>query len=300
MEHGTGDTSNAPISICTLVDTGSPLYKAIADTLADDYYHILACDLDSSDCLDPLLAAKNQVDCLIFETSNHLPLLLSQLQDQGIILPAIQITPAAGFSPALSPVEDDQRPSSYHPAEIYLGEDALGQLPHSIRQAIASFLRLNIFRRISGESQGWFLNPPLNQALIHHQQRLSDKLKERSGYLGVYYKRNPAEFLRKLPPELQRQLLAELEAEYREIVLIYFQKGSDVNTKIDTYVAKAFFADISISHILEIHMHLMDSFAKQLKLEGRSDDILLDYRLTLIDTIAHLCELYRRCIPREA
>jgi circadian clock protein KaiA len=25
----------------------------------------------------------------------------------------------------------------------------------------------------------------------------------------------------------------------------------------------------------------------------------LDYRLTLIDTIAHLCEMYRRSIPRE-
>jgi circadian clock protein KaiA len=27
---------------------------------------------------------------------------------------------------------------------------------------------------------------------------------------------------------------------------------------------------------------------------------LLDYRLTLIDTIAHLCEMYRRSIPRES
>jgi circadian clock protein KaiA len=300
MEHGTGDASNAPISICTLVNTGSPLFRAIADTLTNDYYHILACDPDSAACLDPLLAAKNQVDCLIFETSNHLPLLLTQLQEQGIILPAIRITCAAESPPAQPPVGDERSPSSYHPAEVYLRQEALGQLPYTVSQAIASFLRLNIFRRVSGESQGWFLTPPLDQALIHHQQRLSDKLKERSGYLGVYYKRNPAEFLRKLPPEEQRQLLAELEAEYREIILTYFQKGSDVNTKIDTYVAKAFFADMSISHILEIHMQLMDSFAKQLKLEGRSDDILLDYRLTLIDTIAHLCELYRRCIPREA
>jgi circadian clock protein KaiA len=33
-------------------------------------------------------------------------------------------------------------------------------------------------------------------------------------------------------------------------------------------------------------------------LEGRSEDILLDYRLTLIDVIAHLCELYRRSVPQ--
>jgi circadian clock protein KaiA len=47
-------------------------------------------------------------------------------------------------------------------------------------------------------------------------------------------------------------------------------------------------------------MELMDEFSKQLKLEGRNDDILQDYRLTLIDTIAHLCEMYRRSIPRES
>lgn len=51
--------------------------------------------------------------------------------------------------------------------------------------------------------------------------------------------------------------------------------------------------------VVEIHMELIDDISKQLKLEGRSEDILLDYRLTLIDIIAHLCEMYRRSIPRE-
>jgi circadian clock protein KaiA len=46
-------------------------------------------------------------------------------------------------------------------------------------------------------------------------------------------------------------------------------------------------------------MELMEEFSKQLKLEGWSEDILLDYRLTLIDVIAHLCEMYRRSVPRE-
>lgn len=45
--------------------------------------------------------------------------------------------------------------------------------------------------------------------------------------------------------------------------------------------------------IIEIHMELIDEFSKQLKLEGRSDEVLLDYRLTLIDILAHLCETYR-------
>jgi circadian clock protein KaiA len=61
-----------------------------------------------------------------------------------------------------------------------------------------------------------------------------------------------------------------------------------------------FLIDLPISQIVEIHMELMDEFSKHLKLEGRSDDVLLDYRLTLIDTLAHLCEMYRRSIPRES
>lgn len=43
----------------------------------------------------------------------------------------------------------------------------------------------------------------------------------------------------------------------------------------------------------------MDEFGQQLKLEGRSEEILLDYRLVIIDILAHLCEMYRRSIPRE-
>jgi circadian clock protein KaiA len=54
-----------------------------------------------------------------------------------------------------------------------------------------------------------------------------------------------------------------------------------------------------VSEIVKIHMELMEEFSDQLKLEGRSEEILLDYRLTLIDIIAHLCEMYRRSIPRE-
>jgi circadian clock protein KaiA len=101
--------------------------------------------------------------------------------------------------------------------------------------------------------------------------------------------------------ESQRQeLLQQLRAEYREIILNYFSDDATLNDKIDNFVNQAFFADVSVSQIVAIHMELMDEFSKQLKLEGRSDEILLDYRLTLIDAIAHLCEMYRRSIPREA
>jgi len=43
-------------------------------------------------------------------------------------------------------------------------------------------------------------------------------------------------------------------------------------------------------------MELMDDFSQQLKLEGRSDDIILDHRLALVNIIANLCKMYRRSL----
>lgn len=132
------------------------------------------------------------------------------------------------------------------------------------------------------------------------QQRLADKLNERLGYLGVYYKRDSRLFLRNLSQEDRKEYLDRLKKIYRSIILEYFlEKNEGLNQKIDEFVNLSFFADLSVSQVLEIHMELMDDFAKQLRLEGRNDEILIDYRITLIDMIAHLCELYRRSIPRS-
>jgi circadian clock protein KaiA len=140
---------------------------------------------------------------------------------------------------------------------------------------------------------------PPQDLLSAQQDRLTDKLKARLGYLGVYYKRNPESFLRNMSQVDRDALLNQLKTDYRKIVLGYFSNDAKLNQNIDAFVNQAFMADISVSLIVEMHMELMDEFSKQLKLEGRSEEILLDYRLTLIDVIAHLCEMYRRSIPRE-
>ena len=44
---------------------------------------------------------------------------------------------------------------------------------------------------------------------------------------------------------------------------------------------------------------MIDAFWKQLKLEGHKNDFLQDYRLALLDVLAHLCEMYRRSIPPD-
>ncbi|MFN3927004.1 MAG: circadian clock protein KaiA [Pseudanabaenaceae cyanobacterium] len=157
------------------------------------------------------------------------------------------------------------------------------QLPQQIEQAIACFLRRHIHQ-------------------IRHElaNQLQDKLQARLGYLGVFYKRSPDYFLRNLPPKEKDEQIRLLTEIYRSIVLEYFQNNSRVNQKIDEFANLAFLGDVSMSQILEIHMNLMDEFSKQLKIERRSDDILVDYRITLIDVLAHLCEIYRRSIAKES
>jgi circadian clock protein KaiA len=135
---------------------------------------------------------------------------------------------------------------------------------------------------------------------MDNEHPLTKKLKERLEYLGVYYKRNPQLFFRNLSDSDRQQLLQLLKFQYREIILNYFANKQDLNQRIDELASRFFFTDMSISQVVQIHMELMDDFAQQLKLEGRSDEILLDYRLTLIDVMAHLCEMYRRSVPNES
>jgi circadian clock protein KaiA len=65
-------------------------------------------------------------------------------------------------------------------------------------------------------------------------------------------------------------------------------------------VNTAFFSDLPITNTVEIHMNLIEGFSKQVQLEGLKHDFLQDYRLTLLDVMAHLCEMYRRSIPPDA
>ncbi|MEM8602694.1 MAG: circadian clock protein KaiA [Cyanobacteria bacterium P01_H01_bin.121] len=235
-------------------------------------------------------------ECLLLGTGQDLMPLVEQLQTERILLPAVL------FDQALTP-EDDQATSQhhhahYHEAEILLGQHQAPQITHSITRAMVQFLErpalvpLTENESLQAEHE--------HQQLWQRHQDLIHKLKERLGYLGVYYKRDKDRFLRNLPTEAAEELVQVLKGLYREIVLSYFADTSKLNARIDEFVALAFFADIPVTFIVERHMELMDEFSNQLKLEGRSEDLLLDYRLTLIDTIAHLCEMYRRSIPPEA
>jgi circadian clock protein KaiA len=307
-----GTTLHSKLSICTLLKT-STLAEALLQALRGTPHSLTQFESDDS-FVDFIDKQRHSVDCLILEHYAGLPSLLTMLQQRSVLLPTIILnvgingeSPEADVAKAMATLESSPSPSRnhpYHQAALHLDLTQIGQLEQCIDQAIGKFLKLSPAAPSSNGDM-----PPDDEYLIAdhpmvlmpQQRRLSEKLKERLGYLGVYYKRNPKNFLRNLPAPQRKAFLRQLKDDYRKIILEYFSPDvQDLNERIDNFVNMAFFADVSVSQIVEIHMGLMDEFAKHLKLEGRSEEILLDYRLTLIDAIAHLCEMYRRSIPRES
>ena len=251
---------------------------------------------------------------MVLQEEGELLPLFNKLYEQGTLLPIVIFKKVTDELSNYAVITD--KPSNvssvadanqslgaylYHPAEVHVTAQA-NKMTLLIEQAIARFLTLAPSCLLPDLSASLDPVTELNTQsfLMLQQRRLAEKLQERLGYLGVYYKRNSQAFFRHLSRTERQEILTQLKAEYRQIVINYFSKESTLNQAIDQFVTVAFFADMSVSQIVEIHMELMDEFSKYLQLEGRSEEILLDYRLTLIDVIAHLCEMYRRSIPRES
>ena len=278
--------------LCSFLPTHS-IVEAVDLALDGDRYAVTHFQA-SNKFLEFIEKHDREIDCLILQDQPRLGSISDRLCQDGRFLPAVILQPTDGSS-------SHSNQLFYHNAAICLPETQLDGLIHSIEVAIAQFLSLSPTERFieplsdSSESVG-----DRSRSLREQQQRLSEKLKERLGYLGVYYKRNPQFYLRNQSPSDREESIERLKSSYREIILNYFSDTSNLNQNIDEFVNLSFFADISVTYVVEIHMELIDEFAKQLKLEGRNEEILLDYRLTLIDVIAHLCEMYRRSIPRES
>ena len=212
---------------------------------------------------------------------------LEELIRKGLLLPAVVVGDVSGRI-------------DYHEVEVHLPGDQLEQLTYSIDAAVSRFLRRGLAPAGSAAGAGDGQAPPQAGGPVPSERwRLPNRLQERLGYLGVFYKRDPARFLRNLP-ELERQeLLASLERTYRDLLISYFRDPAAANQALESFVHTAFFSDLPITKAVEIHMNLIDSFWKQLKLEGHKNDFLQDYRLALLDVMAHLCEMYRRSVPPD-
>ena len=253
---------------------------------------------------------KEQIDCIVLVNDIEVNSILAKLWQSTILLPIV-IVEADQLANLVGDIEQNSPESLipesaqilYHRAEIHLYPTQLAEINSYINLAINKFLSLTPYSDVPTHQVTKKLEQEEDEVgsnhLILQQRRLTEKLKERLGYLGVYYKRNPRDFYRNLTTKEQDKIYQQLSHSYRQILLDYFTNSPTMNSIIDEFVDQVFFADISTSQILEIHMELIDEFAQQLQIEGRSDDILLDYRLVLIDIIAHLCEMYRRSIPGD-
>jgi circadian clock protein KaiA len=290
------------------------LAQSLSQFLSSDRY-ILHFTASEPELFNFVEQHKQYLDCLVLQDETSLQPFINRWYEQGVLLPVVifpkESEKVRSHLTRNQVVDNPQitdntltEPANYllHAAEVRLDITQVPDVSSFIEKAIAQFVSLS---PTSGLAESNAEIDPTRQLttfsfLMQQQRRLAEKLRERLGYLGVYYKRNPQLFLRHLSSSERQKLLENLKSEYRQIVLKYFSQENTLNQKIDNFVDKAFFADISVSRIVEIHMELMEEFSKQLKIEGRSEDILLDYRLTLIDVIAHLGEMYRRSIPRES
>ncbi|MFM7086916.1 MAG: circadian clock protein KaiA [Cyanobium sp.] len=222
---------------------------------------------------------REDFDAVLLEQGALEAVTYERLAERGLLLPAVVIGEVTGRI-------------EYHDAEVHLPPDQLEQLSYSLDAALSRFLR-----------RGLLGNAPqveAEESLIADRWKLANRLQGRLGYLGVYYKRDPSRFLRHLSMPEREDLLRSLTRTYRDLLVGYFRDPAAANQALESFVNTAFFIDLPITKVVEIHVNLIDGFSKQLKLEGHKIEFLQDYRLALLDVMAHLCEMYRRSIPPDA
>jgi circadian clock protein KaiA len=320
-------SSSTSIQICCFYAQVSGQLPSFNESIGESLNELLPVDrytittVYNVEAVIELLTRKHGQDCLLIWGQPDV--VIQNLEKLGICLPTVailEVSTSANTSSSLTTSDIDftsanltgknstsfndllqQYLKEFSNAIVSIDSDQLSEkLSEAIDQAIATFLKLSPYLKCNlpitptGSS-----NSQIFVSVAAQQQRLAEKLKARLGYLGVYYKRDPKQFLRHLSEEDKQDYLNNLNQIYHSIILEYFKdRASTINQLIDEFANLAFFGDVSVSQVLEIHMNLMDEFSKQLKLEGRSEEVLMDYRIALIDVIAHLCEMYRRSVPR--
>ncbi|WP_414526865.1 KaiA family protein [Nodularia chucula] len=130
------------------------------------------------------------------------------------------------------------------------------------------------------------------------QRYLNKNFTNKYFYVFPCQKQKSQQFFQQMTQVDREVLLQQLKSDYCHILINYFTADKNLKEKIDTFINDVFCANIPVPQIIEFHMELIEDFSIQLKLEGRSDEALLDYRLTLIDILAHLCESYRCSLHR--
>ena len=251
------------------------LVQTCCQWLPGNRYKPIVVDLAEEGGLAALIERRQEdIDAVVVEQPLLDPATREQLVSSGLLFPAVVVGEVKGHV-------------DYHSEELHLADDQLAQLGYTVDAAISRFLRQG---RADGRS---------DDAGLASVDKLSRRLQERLGYLGVFYKRDPSRFLGSLPAEERQELLESLQRTYRDLLISYFSDPAASNQALESFVNTAFFSDLPITRTVEIHVDQIDEFWKQLRLEGHKSDFLQDYRLALLDVMAHLCEMYRRSIPPD-
>lgn len=250
------------ISICAFLRSDS-LAQSLQQFLSSDRY-VVTLRSFAGTLLDTD-RPEQCFDCLIVQDDPVFLKVVGQLYEQGSLFPLVILKANANNFFA-------------HPACVEINIVNFSQISNAIDQAIAQFVNLTVAD--TNDS---------NQDLLWKQQQAENT--KNCYRLGVH--KQTHQIFQQLEAAKQQSFLQQLKSDYREILLTYFLEDKTLKAKIDSFINTAFSNNIPIPQILEIHMELIDEFSKQLELEGRSDEVLLDYRLTLIDILAHLCEVYR-------
>ena len=165
-------------------------------------------------------------------------------------------------------------------------------------------LVVKIWNFIEGIITQWYWQPVFTipcqiYYLPHFQpQNPHQKLNNKDNYVFAFGQQRKSQIFKDMTAIEKQELLAKLKSDYRQIIINYFLTDKALQERLDKFINNLFYTSIPVPQIIEMHMEIMDEFAKQLKIEGRSDETLLDYRLTLIDILAHLCELYRCSVAK--
>lgn len=240
------------------------LTHAVKQSLSNEHYVLTQCP-SVTELLDLANSSPSPYDCLIVQDDQDILNAVKQLSERGLLY-AVVILQA-----------DGNRAFDYPAVALELTN--VSQISDAIGQAIAHFISLPA-TAIAESSQNSF----------RQQQRLAEKLKP---VKSLDTRTDEREVFHQLAPAKKQAFLQQLKVDYRQIILQYFVANKNIKQKIDEFIDTAFSSKIPIPHIIEIHMDIIEEFSKKLKVEGRNDDVLLDYRLTLIEILAHLCELYR-------
>ena len=262
-----------------LLLTSPDLVDACQQWLPDTRYHSIVLSgphqgQEQLDLVSTLEAQQEEIDAVVVEQHLLDASSREQLLSRGLLFPAVVVGEMKGHV-------------DYHAEELHLADDQLAQLGYTVDAAISRFLRQG---RADGRS---------DDDGLASVDKLSRRLQERLGYLGVFYKRDPSRFLGSLPTEERRELLESLQRTYRDLLISYFSDPAASNQALESFVNTAFFSDLPITRTVDIHVDQIDEFWKQLRLEGHKSEFLQDYRLALLDVMAHLCEMYRRSIPPD-